>query len=555
MTVRHRRPGTRRLRRRAQVLFVALGAAWIGLSAGCQSPDEYRAQADDAAYSILIRRRNALGFVERPFTIDPAPGSLRARLLAGETTEVGPLTLTQCFDIAAENSRRFQDQRETLYLSALDLTLERWRFETQYGAGLSGLLSGTGSADTAELGASGGLTRVLGTGARIVSDLGLTLARDLSHGDGWGLTSDLSFTLTQPLLRGAGERIVKEPLTQAERNVVYAVREYERFRRRFAVDVAGQFYRLLQQADAVANEENNYTNLQLLRARNEALAEAGRLSDIQVDQARQDELRSRNRLIDARQGLESARDDFKLFLGLPIPIEVALDPGELQALANSDPTDITWDESRVLAVALAERLDLKTALDQRDDAERKVYVAADALRAGLGLTTQANVSSDAGHSAANLDLEDVRWSVALDFDLPIERVAERNAYRESTILLEQRKRDADELGDTIQSDLRGELGDTRTNLEAWRIQKNAVALAERRVESTRLNFDAGRADTRDLLEAQEALLEAQNAATQALIDYQLAKLALWRDLEIIRVESDGIQVDPALEQSLVRSEP
>ncbi|MCE9593379.1 MAG: TolC family protein [Planctomycetes bacterium] len=554
MTVRHRRPGTRRLRRRAQVLFAALGVAWIGLGAGCQSPEEYRAQADDAAYSILTERRNALGFVERPFTIDPAPGSLRARLLAGETTDVGPLTLTQCFDIAAENSRRFQDQRETLYLSALDLTLERWRFETQFGGGLSGLLSGTGSADTAEVGASAGLTRVLGTGAKIVSDLGLTLARDLSHGDGWDLTSDLSMTITQPLLRGAGERIVKEPLTQAERNVVYAVREYERFRRRFAIDVAGQFYRLLQQADAVANEENNYANLQLLRARNEALAEAGRLSDIQVDQARQDELRSRNRLIDARQGLRSSRDQFKLFLGLPIPIEVALDPGELESLANSDPTDITWEESRVLAIALAERLDLKTALDRRDDAERKVEVAADALRAGLGLTTKADVSSDDGRPA-NIDLEDVRWSVALDFDLPIERVAERNAYRESTIALEQRKRDADELGDSIQSDLRAELGDTRTNLEAWRIQKNAVALAERRVESTRLNFDAGRAATRDLLEAQEALLEAQNAATQALIDYQLAKLALWRDLEIIRVESDGIQVDPALEQSLVRSEP
>jgi outer membrane protein TolC len=530
------------------------GALFLGGLSACQSADEYRAQADDATYRILTERRAALGLAERPFTIDPATSSLRQRVLAGDAQKIGPLSLTQCLDIAAENSREYQDQRETLFLSALDLTLERWRFETQFGAGLSGLINGTGSADSASLEASGGLTRVLGTGAKIVSDLGLALTRDLARGDGWDLTSNLSLSLTQPLLRGAGERIVKEPLTQAERNVVYAVRDYERFRRRFAIDAAGRVYRLLQQADTVANEEGNYKNLQLLRERNEALAEAGRLSDIQVDQARQDELRSRNRLIEARQSLQSARDDFKVFLGLPISVEIELDDAELSQLVSSDPGELAYDEARVLSVALEERLDYRTALDRRDDAERKVDVAADALRAGLGLTTTANVSSAEGRPA-DLDLENVRWTAGLTFDLPTERISERNAYRESLISCEQKKRAVDELGDTIQADLRQELGDTRTNLEGWRIQKNAVALAERRVESTRLNLDAGRAATRDLLEAQEALLEAQNAATQALIDFQLAKLALWRDLEMVRVEDQGIQVDSALEARVVRSQP
>ncbi|MCC6408592.1 MAG: TolC family protein [Planctomycetes bacterium] len=529
-------------------------AAALGAFAACRTPEEYRADADQAAYTILTQRREALGFVERPFSIEPQPGSLRQRVLDGELQTVGPLSLTQCLDIAAENSREFQDQRESLYLSALDLTLERWAFDTQYGAGLSGLLSGTGSADSASLGASGGLTRALGTGAKVISDLGLTLTRDLARGDGWDLTSGLSFALTQPLMRGAGASIVEEPLTQAERNVVYAVRDYERFRRRFAIDVAGRFYRLLQQADTVANEESNYANLQLLRERNEALAQAGRLSDIHVDQARQDELRSRNRLIDARQSLQSSRDDFKVFLGLPISLEIALDGGELVELSESDPGELAYEEDLVLALALEQRLDYRTAVDRRDDAERKLAVAADALRAGLGLATSANVRSDDGRPL-DFDLEDVQWEVGLDLDLPIDRIAERNAYRESLIAREQRRRDVDELGDTIQADLRQELGDTRTNLEAWRIQKNAVALAERRVESTRLNLDAGRAATRDLLEAQEALLEAQNAATQALIDFQLAKLALWRDLELVRVEDQGIQIEPELEQRLVRSEP
>lgn len=548
------RAHTRALRRGlARGLAPGLAAALVACA--CQAPEAYRAEADDAAYSIVAQRRGELGFADRAFSIEPVAGSLRAKVLAGETTTVGPLSLTECLSIASENSREFQDQRESLYLAALDLTLERWRFDTQFGAGLAGLLSGTGDeAQTASFDASAGLTRVLGSGARIVTDLGLDLTRSLVTQDGFDLTSNLSLAVTQPLLAGAGERIVKEPLTQAERNVVYAVRDYERFRRRFAVDVAGRFYRLLQQADTVKNEENNFANLQLLRERNEALSQAGRLSDIQVDQARQDELRSRNRLIDARQSLQSARDDFKVFLGLPISVELELAGEELASLGASDPGELAYDEAAVLTLALEERLDFRNSLDRRDDAERKVVVAADALRANLDLAASASLAS-AGGRPADFDLDDAQWSLGFDFELPAERVQERNAYRESLISLEQRKRDVDELGDTIQADVRAALGDTRTNLEAWRIQKNAVALAERRVESTRLNLDAGRAATRDLLEAQEALLEAQNAATQALIDFQLAKLALWRDLELVRIETQGIQVDAGLEQRLAKAQP
>src|SRR5207247_5624988 len=57
-------------------------------------------------------------------------------------------------------------------------------------------------------------------------------------------------TLTQPLLRGFGTEIVREPLTQAERNVTYQVRSFERFRRTFAVRVITAYYRVLQDHDA-----------------------------------------------------------------------------------------------------------------------------------------------------------------------------------------------------------------------------------------------------------------------------------------------------------------
>jgi outer membrane protein TolC len=130
-------------------------------------------------------------------------------------------------------------------------------------------------------------------------------------------------------------------------------------------------------------------------------------------------------------------------------------------------------------------------------------------------------------------------------DLPIDRFPERNNYRKSLIAQQAVIRAADEFADQIRVDVREDLGTVRVALETYRIQQNAVTLAQRRVESTGLNLEAGRANTRDILESQQALLQAQNAATRALIDYHLARLTLFLDLELLRVDPSGIQLDEA----------
>ncbi|MBK8178519.1 MAG: TolC family protein [Planctomycetes bacterium] len=520
------------------------------LAAGsCRSPAEQRAAADREVYALIERRRAELGNREKSFTIEPNPESLRRRLERGEVAELAPLSLVQCLDIAAENSRDFQTQRESLYLSALDLTLERYRFRVQETGSLGALLTGDGEGATdASFDGGLGFSKLLGTGMAIVGNIGLSMARDLTRADAFDLVSNASLGITQPLLAGANPRIVREPLTQAERNVVYAARSYERFRRTYAVDVASRVYRILQQADTVVNEENNYNNLQVLRQRNEALAESGRLSAIEVDQARQDELRSRNRLVQERQRYESLIDDFKTFLGLPVPIPLSVDPEELARLSAEEPESFDLEALRLDELALGLRLDHQTVLDRADDSARAVEVAADALRSRLTVSADASMVSQEG-KPLEFRNKDVDWQLGLDLDLALDRFPERNRYREALIRQESSRREVEESGDTIRVAVRDDLRDTAATLEGYRIQRLAVELAERRIEGANLNLEAGRATTRDLLEAQEALLEARNAATAALINYQLARLALFRDLELLRVDERGI----AFERELLTS--
>lgn len=506
----------------------------------CKTPAELREEADRQVYELIRERRELLEFGEEEFTIEPNPDSLRERILRGEVTELPPLTLEMTLELAASNSRDFQTQKERLYLAALDLTLARWRFAPQGSGVFAASASEFGDVQTGLASGAGGLDKLFGTGAQILSDIGLSFARDLSTGDGWSAITDIGLTITQPLMRG-GRIVVTENLTQAERTLVYEVWTYERFRRTFAVDVASRLYRIAQQRNAVDNEVQNSMSLGQLREKNEALAEAGRLSVIRVDQAWQNELSSLDRLLSVRQRFADQLDELKFFLGLPVEFDLDIDVEILDRLVEAGAQPHGWEPAVAVEVARAERLDYAAQRGRLEDAQRRIGVAADALRAGLDMTLDLDLSSADG-KPLDFDFDDASWSLAAVLDLPINILAERNAYRAAIISAEVAKRNTQQLDDRIAADIRASLRSLTARRESYEIQVGAVRLAERLVESARLNLDAGRSETRDLLEAQAGLLTAQNAATGALIDYTLAELELYRDMELLRVGPDGIEL-------------
>jgi len=122
----------------------------------------------------------------------------------------------------------------------------------------------------------------------------------------------------------------------------------------------------------------------------------------------------------------------------------------------------------------------------------------------------------------------------------LERTAERNIYRNQLINLERSVRDLQALEDSIKLDVRNQLRDMLESRESLRIQAQAVALAQRRVDSTSLLLKLGRAEIRDVLEAQQALLSAQNALTSALVNYRVSELLLQSNLGLLEVDETGL---------------
>jgi len=203
------------------------------------------------------------------------------------------------------------------------------------------------------------------------------------------------------------------------------------------------------------------------------------------------------------------------------------------------------DKSLAIELGLENRLDLRVAQGKVYDAQRVVVVSADALGAELTLFGKAGLGESRSIATAGLDNAELRtdkgiFSALLTLDLPFERTAERNVYRNSFIVLERAVRDVQKLEDQMKLSIRKRLRDMYESRESLRIQARAVSLAEKRVKSTSLFFEAGRAKVRDLLEAQDALLSAKNGLTAAAVDYRVAELEFQRDTGLLQIDEKGI---------------
>ena len=506
---------------------------------GCQT-EGHRADADAEVLAILNERsRQILGeeagtnlvsttVGERPDTVSPAR-IIQERFADGGRT----LTLPAALEMAERNNRSYQLQRETLYLQALSLTGTRhkfvWNPSSTVDLGIArqtdGGLRGDSDADVS-------VQKLFQTGASVTA----TLANDLVlYFDGKPKVPDLTLKLTQPLLRGAGAEIAAEVLTQAERDVVYAVRDYSHYQKTFAIETVGEYFRVLQDKDAVRNSYNNYLNLQKARDRAEAMAEAERLARYQVDQARQSELSARVKYLKAVESYRQALDGFKQRLSLPLGEELRLEDRALTDLVAQGLTPLELDERHGYLMAVTNRLDVLNEVDRFEDAQRKVRVAASDLKPGLDVVVDVSLKKQ---FYSSFSPEEFASTSGLKLKLPLNQLTERNAYRTSLINFEKQMRKLATELDSLRENIREGIRALEQERENYFIQKAALDLARQQVEVMPLLLQNDDADIRDQLEAQADLVEAQNDVTSAVVDYHVARWNLLKNLGALSVEGE-----------------
>jgi hypothetical protein len=234
--------------------------------------------------------------------------------------------------------------------------------------------------------------------------------------------------------------------------------------------------------------------------------------------------------VNAVASYQAALDQFKIKLGLPIGERIALDDTALEELERIGLIAVPLDPDLAYRLAVEKQLTLLNEIDQFEDRKRKIWVAANRLRADVNLVGGASLESERPTDYTRFNADEVRANVGLQLNLPLDRLRERNVYRATLVNFEAAIRDLTLTLDLLKESIEGGLRTLNQRRQNYEIQRNALELANRRVASSTLMLEAGRAEVRDLVEAQDAQIAAQNAVTAALVSYHEARLRLMLDL-------------------------
>jgi len=522
-----------------QILFIII---IFGLAGGCSSK-HYKEQADKEVYKIIDSKWQHSFGPKVNYTISdvaPSPNDINIEKAVPES---GVITLAQAVALATADNRDYQRQKEQLYLTSLTLTGERYKYALQWFGTIDGnYIDDKSNGDDVSIETSGGVskTQLLLDGVIVNTSIAIDWARFLTGDPRTTLASVLSGDLTVPLLGAGAGRVARENLTQAERNALYQIRSFNHYRKTFVVSVVEEYYSVLQRKEEVANAKNNYDMQVESKQRLDMYAEAGRVDRFDVDEAEQSMLRAENNWVAAQQRYEQALDQFKISLAVPTDANIELDPNELEALKEIGISEPNYTLDAAVETALVRRLNLTNSKDMVDDAARKVELAADGLGVQLNLVGSASVDSAPQTDFSRLQFQQGLYKLGWEADLPLNRKAQRNAYREALIAFTQQQRTYQNDIDEVKLEVRDAYRQLREQAESYRIQKLSLELAEKRVASNEMLLDAGRITVRLLLDSQNALLAAQNSFTAALVSHTVTKLNFFRDIGVLQVRPDGM---------------
>lgn len=587
-----------------------------------QSPREFQeAEASTSELSSVL--------VPGALTFDEAEA-------AGLSKDSRPYILNpaQAITLALINNRPYQFQLENIYLASLAVTLQRFAFQPQVYAGMSPLtaVAGTGvpnpnygnsflyrtkeapggQASNLNLGAVAGFGKLFMTGARVLGGFANQVVFNFAGKNARQPTvqSALPLSIALPLLRGGGRAVTLELLTQAERNLLYNIRQFARFRQEFIpyvllasqpVDNPGTadptigYLTVLQQVQAVEIDRRNVAKFERVL---EVFAELARgagsdITQLQVDQVDQSLQGARQQLATDINQYRNLLDQYKIQLGLPPDTPLVLDRGltarfqhvfnqidrwsarpirpleELPVYLRQLPKleDVVLDGRSLLKilgadnlenveqlneyllaaerVALENRLDLMNTRAQLYDSWRQLAVTANALQGyfNVSISNQFLTPTNTTNPFGFID-QSKQFSLVLNTELPLVRVAERNNYMSAQIAYKRQQRLLMLTEDSIKNIVRQEIRNILLRAQTYDIQQRTFVITLRVVDQSQEQIVAPpaaaggaggqiAAQTINLINAQQRIPQTQNTLVQTWVGYQTFRLSLYRDLGIM----------------------
>jgi outer membrane protein TolC len=399
-----------------------------------------------------------------------------------------------------------------------------------------------------------GLTQYLPTGGSISASTqaGYTTAESDNPSittEDW--QSSVGLTISHPLLKNSGKKVTELNITLSANSLQGSIERFRFFLADTVFSVITSYNRLYSQRKVLEERQAALTSVQDLLKEIQKKASPGQLQRVEIANAEYAIAQRRKDLVDAERNLRDQEAQLRYLIGMEEKTPII----PVDSPSREEPPE---SQKQALATALESRADLKQLRLSLDSALLQERVARRQVLPDLSMTTSGGFSGIDGNLSNSYQQigqgEGAWWSAGLQFTLPLGNSAAKNNYRQSRLRTEQLRNQVTsyewQVNNSVESDMRS-LISARLQLQT---NDQSVKFAEARLSEYRNQRKSGTGTVQDVLNAENDLIAARDAQSNATETFAYAVALLWRDIGVL-LDRLNIHVDTSDPEMLTRNPP
>jgi outer membrane protein TolC len=287
--------------------------------------------------------------------------------------------------------------------------------------------------------------------------------------------------------------------------------------------VANNYYQVLVNRQQLNVIDTNIKNVKVVERIIANQYKNGLAKKIDVDRINVNLTNLNTQREQAANSITMLENMLKLSMGMPVNTPITLPATEL--------TDVNQNPVLADTISLANRTEIKLMDVQKKllDLQRKAYVSEYyptlALNANYNYSSQANGFDFLKSNSRAIGFD--ASAIGLTLRIPIfNGFLTRSKIRQADVEIKQYEFDRKEMTNSLNLAYENAKIQLRNSINTIVAQKKNAELAQEIYQSTQNNYNNGLASLTDLLDTENALTQAQNSYTQALLNYKVAEIQL-----------------------------
>ncbi|MHC4712059.1 MAG: TolC family protein [Planctomycetota bacterium] len=342
----------------------------------------------------------------------------------------------------------------------------------------------------------------------------------------------ISFSLTQPLLRNAGVDVNRTGIVIAQNNLRISVFDFEEQVMDLLLDVSNAYWNLVFFREDMKAREKSLQAAEDFLKNTQIKLDAGAVPEIEVTRARARVADRQQQIVISRAAISEAEDRLRSLLGT--------DKSLLMSTAPIVPTDVpsvradNLDLPASVNYALSGRPDIRrqrVVLESYDllvaQAKNQLLPQVD-LEATYALNGLGDTWGDNFHMIGTLDQRDI--TAGLTFSVPIGNRSARSGYSRTRYERLQALTRYAIVERDITLAVKDAIRAVSTSLQSVETSRVRVQASAEQLEAEKSKYDVGLGISLDVLDAQEALQQAESALILSTVSFTKAMNAYHRQI-------------------------